>query len=74
MEDGVEEMLTYWDSPREHFTRIRTNNVIERLNREIRRCTRVAGSFPDGKSALILVCALLGHGASTSWATRSTRI
>ena len=32
--------------------RIRTNNVIERLDREIRRHTRVVGSFPDGNSTL----------------------
>ena len=55
VEDGIEETLTYCDFPSEHWTRIRTNNVIERLNREIRRRTRVVGSFPDGNSALMLV-------------------
>ena len=55
--DGIEETLTYCDFPSEHWTRIRTNNVIERLNREIRRRTRVVGTFPDGNSALMLVCA-----------------
>ena len=49
IEDGIEETLTYADFPSEHWTRIRTNNVIERLNREIRRRTRVVGCFPDGK-------------------------
>ena len=48
VEDGIEETLTYCDFPSEHWTRIRTNNVIERLNQEIRRRTRVVGSFPDG--------------------------
>lgn len=61
IEDGVEETLTYADFPSEHWTRIRTNNVIERLNREIRRRTRVVGCFPDGNSALMLVCARLRH-------------
>ena len=51
----------------EHWTRIRTNNVIERLNREIRRRTRVVGTFPDGNSALMLVCARLRHVAGTQW-------
>ena len=51
VEDGIEETLTYCDFPSEHWTRIRTNNVIERLNREIRRRTRVVGTFPDGNSA-----------------------
>ncbi len=46
-------------------TRIRTDNVIERLNREIRHRTRVVGSFPDGNSALMLVCARLRHVAGT---------
>ena len=36
-EDGIEETLTYCDFPSEHWTRIRANNVIERLNRESRR-------------------------------------
>ena len=57
VENGIEETLTYADFPFEHWTRIRTNNVIERLNREIRRRTRVVGTFPDGNSALMLVCA-----------------
>ena len=51
VEDGIEETLTYCDFPSEHWTRIRTNNVIERLNREIRRRTRVVGSFPERSSA-----------------------
>ena len=58
--------MTYCDFPSEHGTRIRTNNVIERLNREIRR-TRVVGMFPDGNSALMLVCARLRHVAGTQW-------
>ena len=47
--------------------KIRTNNVIERMNREIRRWTRVVGVFPDGNSALMLVCARLRHVAGTQW-------
>ena len=69
VEDGIEETLTYCDFPSEHWTRIRTNNVIERLNREIRR-TRVVGSFPDGNSALMLVCARLRHVAGTQWGSK----
>lgn len=63
VEDGIEEMLTYCGFPSEHWTRIRTNNVIERLNQEIRLRTRVIGSFPDGNSALVLVCARLRYVA-----------
>ena len=42
VEGSVEETLTYCDFPSEHWTRIRTNNVIERLNRDIRRQTQGA--------------------------------
>lgn len=70
IEDGAEETLTYADFPSEHWTRIRTNNVIERLNREIRRWTRVVGTFPDGDSALMLVCARLRHVAGTQWGNK----
>ena len=56
VEDGIEETLTYCDFPSEHWTRIRTNNVIKRLNREIRYRTRVVGTFLDGSFALMSVC------------------
>ena len=62
--------LTYCEFPSEHLTCIRTNNVIERLNREIRRRTRVVGSFRDGNSALMLVCARLCHLAGTQWSNK----
>lgn len=70
VENGIEETLTYMEFPYEHWLRIRTNNVIERLNREIRRRTRVVGTFPDGNSALMLVCARLRHVAGTQWGSK----
>ena len=70
VEDGIEETLTYCDFPSEHWTRIRTNNVIERLNQEIRRRARVVGTFPDGNSALMLVCAWLRHVTGTQWGNK----
>jgi transposase-like protein len=70
VEDSIDETLTYTDFPSEHWTRIRTNNSIERLNWEIRRRTRVVGSFPDGNSALMLVCARLRHVAGTQWGNK----
>lgn len=70
VEDGIEETLTYYDFLSEYWTRIRTNNVIERLNREIRRRTRVVGSFPDGNSDLMLVCAHLRHVAGIQWGNK----
>jgi len=67
---GVDETLSYMGFPREHWTRIRTNNGLERIMREIRRRTRVVGNFPDGKSALMLVAARLRHIAGTRWGKR----
>ena len=70
VEDGIEETLTYMDFPTQHWTRIRTNNTIERLNREIKHRTKAIGAFPDGQSALMLVCVRLRHVAATSWGAR----
>jgi transposase-like protein len=67
---GVDETLSYMFFPREHWLRIRTNNVLERIMREIRRRTRVVGNFPDGQSALMLVAARLRHIAGTKWGVR----
>ena len=67
VDKGIIETLTYMSFPREHWLKIRSNNVIERLNREIRRRTRVVGTFPDGNSALMLVCARLRHVERTAW-------
>lgn len=67
IEKGIEETLTYMEFPYAHWRKLRSNNVIERLNREIRRRTRVVGTFPDGKSALMLVCARLRYVASKDW-------
>ena len=37
---------------------------------EIRRRTRVVGTFPDGNSALMLVCARLRHVAGNQWGSK----
>lgn len=68
--EGCRETLAYADFPMQHWTRIGTNNAIERLNREIRRRTRVVGTFPDGKSALMLVTARLKYIVENEWGRR----
>ena len=70
IEDSIDETLTYYDFPSAHWRRIRTNNPLERILREVRRRTRVVGAFPDGNSALMLVAARLRHIAGTRWGTR----
>ncbi len=70
VENGIDETLSYYALPPEHWRCLRTNNPLERLMREIRRRTRVVGAFPDGKSALMLVAARLRHVAGTRWGTK----
>ena len=70
VESGIEETFSYYHFPSEHWRRIRTNNPLERLLREVRRRTRVVGNFPDGESALMLVAARLRHVSGTKWGTR----
>jgi transposase-like protein len=70
VQDGITETLSYTAFPMEHWKKIRTNNAIERLNREIRRRTRVVGTFPDGHSALMLVTARLKYVADSEWGSR----
>jgi len=69
VQEGIDETLTYMNFPSEHWLRIRTNNPLERILREVRRRTRVVGAFPDGNSALMLVAARLRHVAGTKWGT-----
>ena len=69
LEDGTHETLSYMSFPEKHWRRIRTNNPLERINKEIRRRTKVVGSFPDGESALMLVAARLRYIANSKWGT-----
>jgi len=68
--EGIEETLSYYTFPREHWRHLKTNNPLERILREVRRRTRVVGAFPDGHSALMLVAARLRHIAGTRWGTK----
>ena len=70
VEKAVPETLAYYAFPEEHWRRIRTNNPLERIMREIRRRTRVVGAFPDGNSAINLAAARLRHIAGTRWSTK----
>lgn len=72
LREGLGETTTYLlpEFPDWHRRRIRTNDMIERLNREIRRRTRVVGSFPDGNSALMLICARIRYVTANEWSNR----
>ncbi len=60
-EGAIAEGLTVFDFPPEHHLRLRTTNGLERINRELRRRTRVASIFPNPESCLRLVSALLAE-------------
>lgn len=70
LKEGIGETLSYYRFPSSHWRRIRTNNPLERIMREIRRRTNVVGAFPDGNSALMLVAARLRHIAGTKWSSK----
>lgn len=59
LEANIEEGLTVYRFPKEHWKKIRTSNGIERVNREIKRRTKVAVLFPNKESALRLVTGVI---------------
>lgn len=59
LEENLSEGFTVFDFPLEHRRSIRTTNSLERINKEIRRRTRVVGIFPNAASCLRLVSAIL---------------
>ena len=70
--EGIGETAVYLlaEFPDGHRRRIRANDMIERLNREIRHRTRVMGGFPDGDGALMLICARIRYVTANEWSTR----
>lgn len=59
LEENIDEGLTVFQFPKEDWKRVRTSNGIERVNREIKRRTRVAVLFPNKESALRLVTGVI---------------
>ncbi|WP_414828945.1 IS256 family transposase [Alteromonas sp. H39] len=70
VQQSINETFSFYRFPKQHWIRLKTNNPLERIMREIRRRTRVVGAFPDGESALMLCAARLRHIAGTKWGTR----
>ena len=70
IEESIGETLTFYAFPDSHWIKIRTNNPLERIMKEIRRRTKVVGAFPDGQSCLNLAAARLRHIAGSHWSTR----
>ena len=59
LEENIDQALTYFTFPRKLWKRIRTSNIVERFNRELRRRTRVVSIFPNEEATVRLVAALL---------------
>ena len=70
VEQHINETLSFYAFPDSHWRKIRTNNPLERIMKEIRRRTRVVGAFPDGQSCLNLAAARLRHIAGSTWAIK----
>jgi putative transposase len=68
MEENVPESLTVFRLPATHRRRLRTTNMLERLNRELKRRTRVATLFPNEASLLRLITSVLME-VSEEWET-----
>ena len=71
MEDAVPEGLSVFALPSSHRRKLRTTNMLERLNKEIKRRTRVATLFPNEASLLRLISAVLIE-TSEEWETGKT--
>lgn len=69
-EESGHETLTCYSFPDSHRIKLRTNNPLERIMREITRRTGVVGAFPDGKSCRNLAAARLRHITGPQRATR----
>ena len=52
-------LISYTAFPKRHWKRIRTTNMVERVNRELKRRTKVVGVFPNEESLLLLVGSIL---------------
>jgi putative transposase len=58
VEENIEETFTFYRSPREHHKHLKSTNVLERINQELKRRTQVIRIVPDEQSALRLIRAL----------------
>ncbi|MDO8477071.1 MAG: transposase [Candidatus Rokubacteria bacterium] len=65
LQEGNDELLTFFRSPTAQWTTLRTTNVIERLNEKFRRRVKAQGSPPTEDAALILLFGLVAIGQIT---------
>jgi len=65
VEDNIDETLTYYRLPLAHHKHMKSTNMLERLNQEIKRRTHVVRIFPNAASCLRLIRALAGETTKT---------
>ena len=61
LEDAEEDLIAFYAFPREHWTKLRSTNPLERVNKEIGRRTDVVGIFPNDAAVIRLAGALLSE-------------
>ena len=71
LEEGLEDALTFLAFPKLDARKVSSNNMLERLNKEIRRRTRVVGIFPNPESYLRLITVYLMEYSEDWSVTRS---
>jgi putative transposase len=59
LEDAAEDVLAFMHFPREHWRQLHSTNTLERINKELKRRTRVVGIFPNRDSLVRMVATLL---------------
>jgi putative transposase len=62
LQEGGEELLTFFQFPKSQWKTLRTTNVIERLHEEFRRRVKTQGSLPTEDAALVLLFGLVASG------------
>ena len=72
LDEAQEDLLAYCAYPAEHHSKIWSTNPIERLNKELKRRTKAIGLFPNDKSALRLLSAVLLE-QNEQWADEDKR-
>ena len=61
LQDAEEDLIAFYTLPREHWTKLRSTNPLERVNREIGRRSDVVGIFPNDQAVIRLAGALLSE-------------
>ena len=72
LEDAEEDLIAFYTFPREHWTKLRSTNPLERVNKEIGRRSDVVGIFPNDASVIRLAGALLSNRTTSGSSNAAT--